>query len=256
MTRPSVRRLLPAVAGALLLTVLVAPPVTPLEAQVPDEYTNLEVLPKDITRERLTAIMRGFTAALGVRCSTCHVGEEGNPLSTYDFASDDKTTKLKAREMLRMVQAINGQYLANLPQRTRPNVRVTCATCHRGVRRPEPIESVVENTMYEEGLDSAIQRYRSLREQYYGAAAYDFTDRPLAGLAQRISRDDADAARRLVELNLELNPRSAPSYDVLGGIAEQAGDTAAAIDAYGKALAINPDDRRALGRLRELGGGG
>ena len=34
-------------------------------------------------------VMPGFTRALGVRCSYCHVGEEGESLSTYDFASDD-----------------------------------------------------------------------------------------------------------------------------------------------------------------------
>lgn len=237
---------------ALALVALVAVPAL---AQIPDEFTNLKVLPKDITRERLTGIMRGFTQALGVRCSTCHVGEEGLPLATYDFASDDKATKLKAREMLKMVQAINGDYLANLPQRRQPNVSVTCVTCHRGVQRPEPIESIVENTMNEEDLDFAVQRYRELREKYYGSAAYDFTDRPLAGLAQRLARDNADAAKRIVELNLEFNPQSAMSYDVLGGIAEQAGDSAAAIDAYKKALAINPDDRRAQARLKELGGG-
>lgn len=255
MIRPSARCLPSAATGALLLAALASLPATRLAAQIPDEFTNLKVLPKDITRERLTGIMRGFTQALGVRCSTCHVGEEGLPLATYDFASDDKGTKLKAREMLKMVQAINGDYLANLPQRRQPNVSVTCVTCHRGVQRPEPIESIVENTMNEEDLDFAVQRYRELREKYYGSAAYDFTDRPLAGLAQRLARDNADAAKRIVELNLEFNPQSAMSYDVLGGIAEQAGDSAAAIDAYKKALAINPDDRRAQARLKELGGG-
>lgn len=254
MIRSSVRRM-PSAATVLLVTALGFLPATRLAAQIPDEFTNLKVLPKDITRERLGGIMRGFTQALGVRCSTCHVGEEGSPLSTYDFASDDKAAKLKARKMLEMVRAINGDYLATLPERREPNVSVTCATCHRGVQRPEPIESVVENTMKNEDLDFAIQRYRELREEYYGSAAYDFTDRPLAGLAQRIARDDPEAAKRLLELNLELNPRSATSWDVLGAIEEQAGDTAAAVDAYKQALAINPDDRRAQERLKELGGG-
>ncbi len=49
--------------------------------------------------------MKGFTRALGVRCSHCHVG--GNPLSTYDFASDENPNKGRAREMLRMLNSIN-----------------------------------------------------------------------------------------------------------------------------------------------------
>jgi tetratricopeptide (TPR) repeat protein len=256
MIRSFVRGVRPHAPILPLLLALALPAATPAVAQIPEEYTNLEVLPQDITRERLSAIMRGFTEALDVRCSTCHVGEEGLPLETYDFAADDKATKLKAREMLRMVQAINGEYLANLPQRREPNVEVSCATCHRGVSRPEPIELVIENTMTNEDLDFAVERYRELREQYYGSAAYDFTDGPLAGLAQRLAANDATAAKRILELNLEFNPESVRSFDLLGAIAEREGDNAAAIEYYRKALAIDPEDRRAQQRLQALGGGG
>src|SRR5262245_24181699 len=54
---------------------------------------NLQVLPKDWTRQQVTQVMRGFTRGLGVRCPFCHVGEEGADLSTFDFASDEKPTK-------------------------------------------------------------------------------------------------------------------------------------------------------------------
>lgn len=227
----------------------------PLRAQVPEEYTNLQVLPEDISRDRLMNVMRGFTSALGMRCSTCHVGEESRPLSTYDFASDDRPAKLKAREMMKMVGAINGEYLPSLPRRRQPGVDVTCVTCHRGVARPQPIEAVVEETMKAEDLDFAIARYRELRHAHYGGAAYDFTDRPLAGLAQRIARDDPQGAMRLLELNLEFHPRSSASLAQMGALHEQAGDTAAAIDAYRRALAIDPDNQRVQARIRELGGG-
>ena len=58
---------------------------------------NLQVLPKDTTRQQINPIMRGFTRALGVRCPYCHVGEEGADMSTFDFASDEKPTKKTAR---------------------------------------------------------------------------------------------------------------------------------------------------------------
>ena len=51
--------------------------------------------------------MRGFSRALGVRCQYCHVGEEGQPLSEFDFASDDNPNKDRAREMLRMLGTVN-----------------------------------------------------------------------------------------------------------------------------------------------------
>ncbi|MCR4375361.1 MAG: hypothetical protein NUW22_10970, partial [Acidobacteria bacterium] len=35
---------------------------------------NLQVLPKEMTRQEVTALMRTVTAALGVQCTHCHVG--------------------------------------------------------------------------------------------------------------------------------------------------------------------------------------
>ena len=74
----------------------------PLRAQFPpDSLVNLQVLPEDIEVRELIGTMRGFALGLGVRCEHCHVGEEGQPLSTFDFPADEKPTKAKAREMLR-----------------------------------------------------------------------------------------------------------------------------------------------------------
>ena len=63
---------------------------------------NAQVLDAHTPKEEVTALMKHMTRALGVRCSTCHVGEEGAPLWTYDFASDEKAEKRRAREMLRL----------------------------------------------------------------------------------------------------------------------------------------------------------
>jgi tetratricopeptide (TPR) repeat protein len=176
-------------------------------------------------------------------------------MSTYDFASDDKPMKLKAREMLRMSTAINDTYLAELPERREPNVRVTCITCHRGVTRPQPIESIVQQTMDEEGLDTALERYRQLRERHYGAFAYDFTDRPLVALAGALTEGSPDAARRILELNLEFNPRSAFTLFGLARIHDTAGDKDKAIELYRRGLEIMPDNPQAQQRLKELTGG-
>lgn len=251
---PRARRALPSL---ILVAAVVALTPRSSASQVPDEYTNLKVLPTDISRRDLTATMRGFTEALGVRCSTCHVGEEGQPLGTYDFASDDKSMKLKAREMLRMVKSINGDFLAHLPDRHEPNVSVTCVTCHGGVRRPEHIEDIVTQTIASDGLDSALERYRGLRERYYGGRAYDFTDQPLVAVARRLNADGkADDAMKVLELNLEFLPQSATTYTAMGQLHEAAGDKDKAIEAYSKALEIQPRNRMAQQRLKELKGGG
>lgn len=244
MRRPA-QLCLPAVALILL--------AVPAAAQEPAR--NLQVLPEDIPRAQLSQIMRNFTFALGVRCSTCHVGEEGQPLSTYDFASDEKPMKAKARAMLRMSMAINNDHLAQMPGRREPNVRVTCVTCHRGVARPQPIEDIVSQTLEEEGVDQAVARYRQLRERYFGGFAYDFTDRPLASLGEALWEGNPQAAIRLLELNLEFQPSSAASFLGLAQIYDSANDTAKAIENYRKVLELQPNNQRVQRRLQELGGG-
>ena len=97
---------------------------------------NLRVLPTDISAELLRSTMIGFTQALDVRCSTCHAGEESEPLTEYDFASDEKESKLIAREMLRMINAINESVVSLDRGAGHEYVEVSCMTCHRGQSLP------------------------------------------------------------------------------------------------------------------------
>jgi hypothetical protein len=108
---------------------------TPPAQTQPAPFKNLQVLPKDIPRPELTAIMQGFNAALGVQCAYCHqfVGP-GNPGN--DMASDDKTPKLVARVMMQMTGDINSRLAANIKKSADQITRVGCATCHRGAAIP------------------------------------------------------------------------------------------------------------------------
>ena len=122
-------------AGAAILT-------SPSLAQPQPEYvwperiTNARVLPADIGAQALRQTMVGFARALGVRCTFCHAGVEGTPLSQLDFASDANPHKNVARGMIRMTQRLNSELLPDiLGPSDQP--RVTCSTCHRGASRPE-----------------------------------------------------------------------------------------------------------------------
>ena len=99
----------------------------------PPPPKNLQVFPKDIARADLISNMKFFAQSLGVRCTFCHVGTEGQPLSTFDFASDAKKEKLTARKMLVMVHRINSQDFG-IQMGGEP--KVTCFTCHRGSTKP------------------------------------------------------------------------------------------------------------------------
>src|SRR4051812_27851684 len=62
----------------------------PSAAAPKSNYKNLQVLPKDISREQLLATMRSFTRGLGVRCNHCHVVKATEPKEELDFPSDAK----------------------------------------------------------------------------------------------------------------------------------------------------------------------
>jgi hypothetical protein len=93
------------------------------------QHPGLQVLPKEIPHDRLMAVMQGFTKALGVKCSHCHVGEQGK----MDFASEAKKEKQIARSMMLMVKRINEQDFAVKDWK---DTKVTCYTCHRGAVKP------------------------------------------------------------------------------------------------------------------------
>jgi photosynthetic reaction center cytochrome c subunit len=82
-------------------------------------FMNVEVL-SDIPADQLIPAMRYITFALGVRCEYCHVQD--------NFESDEKPTKKRARDMMKMMFAIdNGSFGGHRA--------VTCYTCHRGAAK-------------------------------------------------------------------------------------------------------------------------
>jgi photosynthetic reaction center cytochrome c subunit len=86
-------------------------------------FKNIQVL-KDIPSDQLIPSMRYMTAALGVGCDYCHDADH--------FDSDDKATKQRARNMMKMMFAINQDNFNGRRE-------VTCYTCHRGVGKAASI---------------------------------------------------------------------------------------------------------------------
>ena len=242
-----------ATAFAVLALATVAAPR--VEAQFPPEkLENVKVLPADIPVRALLDTMRSFTRALGVRCTYCHVGEEGQNLSTFNFKSDDKPAKEKARTMLRMVGAINGEHLSKLPSRREPPIVVTCATCHRGVAEPRPLTDVILATYDRAGADSAEAMYRALRQRYFGRSAYDFGEVSLADVAAGMRERSKPAdALRFHRLNVEVTPASGFALRQLAETQLASGDTAGARTSYERALVVNPNDQQSKRALDALG---
>lgn len=242
------------VPGALLVTLLMFAIGTAL-AQIPDEFENLQVLPKDISKRELVSVMRGFAGALGQRCNYCHVGESTTSLEGYDFASDEPEHKKTARIMMKMVQDINEGHLSKIGKES--PVEVRCITCHRGVNEPETIDNVVLESFEEGGVEAATGKYRELREEYYGSGSYDFTAGPLNHVAEELARQkqDVESAIAVMQMNVELNPETAYAHLMLGQLLSMKGDKEAAIQSIEKAIELEPDNDWAKDLLEKVRSG-
>jgi hypothetical protein len=132
---------------------------------------NIQVL-KGLPASRLFPLMNFVSDSLGVRCTYCHVyhGED-----KWEWESDAKPAKKTAREMMRMVLAINkGSFDGNQA--------VTCYSCHRGQTRvvglpPFPLpprESFAEEAPKPDtGLPSAEEVFDKYAAAIGGKAAFD-----------------------------------------------------------------------------------
>lgn len=100
-------------------------------------YKNLQILPKDITKQQMDSVMHHFNEALSVRCNFCHVRNDST--KQFDFASDEMGHKRKARDMMKLTDKINDDYFdVTGGQRTiTTQLMVTCYTCHHGSTDPE-----------------------------------------------------------------------------------------------------------------------
>ncbi|MFI5231407.1 MAG: c-type cytochrome [Gemmatimonadales bacterium] len=219
----------------------------------PDSLVNTRVISHATPVISVIGTMRNFTSYLGVRCQYCHVGEEGQPLTQFNFVSDQKRTKLVAREMMRMVEDINHR-LDSLPGRATPGLQVTCNTCHRGTSRPVPLSTLIIETATTAGADSAARTYRALRERYYGRDAFDFGEGSLNTAAFRLGvAKNFDEAFAMLRLNEELFPGSSGMYVFRGNINLMKADTAAAEVAFREAVRRDPANLEAKGRLQAIG---
>lgn len=231
----------------VFLSIALALVALPAMAQIPDEFTNLRLLPEDIEKESLVRTMKDFASGLGVRCKYCHVGPDN--LQGMDFASDEKPQKRTARKMLSMARAINGELLADLAtvEEDAPHQVVSCYTCHRRqTKPPRHLVRVLAETYSREGLNAALDEYRSLRQEHFAAGRYDFRDRTLNSLA-RIATDagNTEDALAVLEANQEMYPDSADVEAAFGFLYLQTEDSEKAEASFRRALDLDPENGNA-----------
>ncbi len=233
---------LPVLLVAATLAVLVP---APGRAQLPSHFTNLQVLPKETPKEDLLRTMRGWTEALGVRCNYCHPGPDN--LDEMDFTTDSKMEKRVARQMLKMVLAINKDYIATLPVDMMERDRVACYTCHHGQAvPPQSLATTLAKVAHDQGAGEALERYQTLRKAHLEDGTLDFRERTLTSVASGLAQDGkVDDALKVMEANRDLFPSSATVHTLIGRLLFQKGDKPAAIASFERALAIDPKNQEA-----------
>jgi tetratricopeptide (TPR) repeat protein len=235
----------------LIGAALVAPSAI---AQIPDTFTNLQLLPKDIGKGELVGTMRDWAGGLGVRCKHCHVGPDN--LEGMDFASDEKPAKRAARKMLEMSRAINREFLRDLPvvEEGERHQIVSCYTCHHGQSTPpRNIAVQLGSVAAAEGTEAALENYRQLRSEHFAAGRYDFRERTLVRVAGDLIRaNQIEDAFKVLELNQEFYPDSADTFAAIGSAHLKAGDEEMASKNFHRALELDPENRMATWQLEQM----
>ena len=88
-------------------------------------FKNVHIMANIPASQFLLIMNLGYSRALGVTCTHCHVEE--------DFSSEDKRPKRAAREMAVMHRSVNDQIakMQNLDANPQGHF-INCSTCHRG----------------------------------------------------------------------------------------------------------------------------
>jgi Photosynthetic reaction centre cytochrome C subunit len=189
--------------------------------------------------------MPQIAAALGVTCEFCHA-------PATDTSPGGAPKRALARQMIFLVDDINGRIPDITGKAGAAAARVSCVTCHRGVTIPRQLSEIVLLTTVQQGAGSAVAQYRDLRARYHGRGGYDFGEDELIITGTRLSNSRPDDAVAVLELNLEFHPNSVRTYLALAQAHTRRLDDATAITMLEKALEIEPTNGIVQGRLTQL----
>ena len=217
----------------------------------PPPMSNLQIFPKDASRETVVTTMQAFTQALGVQCNYCHV-QEGRG-GRNDMAADDKPTKKAARGMMLLAREINTKLPDAVGKGADATTRVGCATCHRGVPIPKQITDIMTEAAGSGGPAAGVAKFKELREKFYGGQSYDFSETAFIAMAQRANTATKyDDALVYLQANLEYYPKSARTYSAIGQMKTAKGDKPGAIAALEKAVELDPNNAQTKAQLEAM----
>ena len=120
---------------------------------------------------------------------------------------------------------------------------------------PKLLPDVVTEASATGGTAAGLAKYKELREKFYGAQAYDFSETGLLAVATRASvTNKADDALVYLRANLEYYPKSSRTYQAIAQIENTKDDKASAIKDLVKAVELDSNNVQARAQLQQLKG--
>lgn len=157
--------------------------------------------------------------------------------------------------MMKMRTNINEVYLKETRSLKGDVADLGCVTCHHCSPKVRLLEDELYSAYQSKGFDASIEKYNSLRKEFYGAAVYDFLEGSLVSFSSKLlNYKKFDDAIKALNKNLELFPQSTRSLNTLGNAYIGKGEKETAVSYFEKTLALDPQNRFAkqmLNRLRE-----
>ena len=115
-----------------------------------------------------------------------------------------------------------------------------------------PIGKYLLTVIEEEGVESAVQTYYSLKDEE--GTLFDFSENELNTLGYAILRNGKiKEAIEIFKLNIEAYPKSSNVYDSMGEAYMNDGKDDKAIENYQKSIELNPGNTRGIEMLKKLG---
>jgi len=112
------------------------------------------------------------------------------------------------------------------------------------------VQNVLEKEIKEKGVSAAIALYRQMRLRYPKEYLRERTLNVLG--YQQLNAHHVEEAIALFKLNVEMYPRAYNTYDSLAEAYMAHGDRLLAIRNYRKSLALNPQNKGAVEKLKQL----
>ena len=219
-------------------------------------FKNVNRLKNTSARTLLRIMDIGYSRALGVDCTHCHVPGK--------WGSYEKTKKQVAVEMAKMSSTLNSQTLKSIPNIENPRPLATCTTCHRGEVIPStslprrrstngerpPGAGELATLITQFGWEPASKILFAAKRDYPSAPV--FTERGLTTVGYRILRfGRKSSAVEVFKVLVSSYPKSANAYDSLSDGLIALGDKKGAISNAEKAIKLANSDSSLSKKTRD-----